>query len=166
MRIIQMISSISIYNGEKIERGPLWYIISTTIVIFLIIYSFFEWWIMWWISVLFLFLVVVVSYVILYLVAMKKTKLELYEWYLLIWEKKYNLSELLWFNIEIDTKNNRPVVFIVVPVNVWYPLRYSIVSDMDEVKQLSIDLSQQWVPLYSDYENDRYYKIIRKLKLW
>jgi len=161
-----MIDSIKVYNWEKIERWPIWYIVFITMVIFLIVYSFFMWWLMGWISVLFLFLVVVVSYIILYLMSMKKTEIQLYDWFLMVWDKKYNFQELVWFNIELDKKQEKFTTFILVPTNSQYPLRYTLISWFDEVKSFYKNLTDLWLPLYANYENDRMYKIIRFLKLW
>jgi len=159
-----MIASIKVYNGEKIKRWPIWYSIFTTFAIFLIVYSFLKWWLMWWISVLFLFLVILVSYVILYLMSLKKTEIKLYDWFLMVWDKKYDFSQLLWFNIELDNKWNF-TTFILVTQN-SYPLRYTIISWFDEIKDFYNKLKEQWLPVNWDYEKDKLYKMIRLLKLW
>ena len=160
-----MLASLKVYNWENIKRWPIWYVSFITIIVFLIVYSFLKWWLMWWISVLFLFLVVVVSYIILYLISLKKTEVLLYDWFLMIWDKKYNFDELLWFNIELDDNQNF-TNFIIVPSNTWYPLKYTIRDDFEAVRDFYTKLNELWLPLYSKYEDDRMYKIIRALKLW
>jgi len=157
--------SIKVYNWERIKRGPLWYTIFITLIVFLIVYSFLKWWIMWWISVLFLFLVVIAAYIVIYLMSFKKTEITLYDWFLMVWEKKYNFDDLLWFNIELDNNWNF-TNFIIVPKATWYPIKYTINSTFEEVKDFYTKLTELWLPLYADYENDRMYKIIRALKLW
>ena len=157
--------SIKVYNWEKIKRGPLWYIIFTSLVVFLVVYSFLKWWLMWGISVLFIFLVIVVSYVIIYLMSLKKTEIKLYDWFFVVWDRKYNFDDLLWFNIELDNNWNF-TNFVIIPKNTAYPLKYTIISDFDEVKEFYKSLTEMWLPLYWEYENDRMYKIIKFLKLW
>ena len=119
---------------------------------------------MGWISILFIFLVIVVSYIIVYLMAMKKTEIKLYDGFFLVWDKKYNFDDLLWFNIELDNKWNF-TNFVIVPRNTSYPLKYRIISSFDEVKEFYKALMEMWLPLNWEYENDRIYKIIRFLKL-
>jgi len=156
--------SIKVYNWDKIERWPIWYIIFTTIVVFLVIYSFLKGGMMGWISVLFIFLVIAVSYVIVYLMSMKKTEIKLYDWFFLVWDKKYNFDDLLWFNIELDDNWNF-TNFVIVPRNTSYPLKYRIISSFDEVKEFYKALMEMWLPLNWEYENDRIYKLIKFLKL-
>jgi len=156
--------SIKVYNGERIKRGPLWYISFVTLIIFMVVYSFLKGGIMWGISVLFLFLVVIAAYIIIYLMSFQETEIKLHDWFLLVGTKKYNFDDLLWFNIELD-ENWNFTNFILVPKSTWYPIKYTIISSFDEVKDFYTNLIEMGVPLYADYENDRLYKIIKTLKL-
>jgi len=108
---------------------------------------------MGWISVLFLFLVIVAAYIIIYLMSFKKTEIKLYDWFMLVWDKKYNYDDLVWFNIELDNEWNF-TNFIIVPKATLYPIKYSIISSFDDVKAFYMELTWLWLPLYADYEND------------
>lgn len=160
-----MINSLKIYSWEIIKRSPLWYIIFFVIIIWLISLSFFQWWLAWWVSVLFIFLIIIVSYVIVYLYAIKKTVLKIYDSYFDLNEKKYFFSELLWFNIGLDSKWDFST-FIIIPRGTNYPLKYTIIDDNEKIKKVVDDLIKLGLDVYSDYENDKLYKIITFLKLW
>jgi len=160
-----MIDSIKAYNGEYIKRGVLWYIIVFSIIIFLIIFSFLKWWIMWAISVLFIFLIIIVSYIILYLMSLKKIEIQLYDWYFIIWDKTYSFDELQWFNADLSSKWEI-LNFILIPKKTLYPLKYKLRDSQDKAKNFISNVIKLWLPIYSDYENVKMYKIIKYLKLW
>lgn len=160
-----MLFSLWIYNWEHIERGIFWYIFFFSVVIFLILFSFFKWWIMWWISVIFIFLIIIVWYIILYLSSLKKTNLELYNWYFIINNKTYSFNELLWFNVGLNNKWDF-TYFAIIPQNTWYPIKYTINDNQENTKKLIEKLIELWLPIYAEYENDKMYKLITRLKLW
>lgn len=160
-----MINSLNIYSWEKIDRSPLWYISFFSISIFLILFSFFKGWVMWWISVLFIFLIILISYIIIYLVSLKKTTLYLYDWYINIKDKNFFFNELLWFNVELD-KNGNFTNFVIIPSRTAYPLKYTIIDEQEKIREFIKNLIDKDLPLYGDYENDKMYKIIKFLKLW
>ncbi len=160
-----MNNSINIYAWEKIKRSPLWYIFFFSISIFLIAFSFFKWWIMWWISVLFIFCIIFVSYIIMHLISMKKTILTVNDWYINISDRNFSFNEILWFNVELD-KNGDFTNFVIIPSKTSYPLKYTINDNYYKTKEVIKILINKNVPLYSDYENDRMYKIVTFLKLW
>ena len=160
-----MPDNLLVYDGERKKRWPFWYIFFTSVIVFLIVYSFFQWWLMWWISVLFIFLVIVVSYIILYLRTFKKIKIVLNDNYFLVWDKTYAFSELLWVNAEYDEKTWKFLNFILVPQSTAYPLKYTIAEeDMEKVGKFISNVLEK-IAVYSDYENDRLYKVIQTLKL-
>lgn len=161
-----MIDSLNIYEWEIIKRWPLWYISIFSISSFLIFFSFFKWWLTWWISVLFVFAVIMVSYVFLYLVSLKKTTLQIYDWYFLIKDKSFPFSELLWFNVEFN-ENWDFTNFIIVPAKTEYPSRYTInETSKEKVANLVKTLIDMNLNIYSEYENVKINQIIRYLKLW
>jgi len=160
-----MNNSLNIYTWEKIDRSPLWYISFFSISIFLIVFSFFKWWIMSWISVLFIFLIILISYIIVYLISLKKSILYIYNGYLNIKDKKFPFNELLWFNVELD-KNGNFTNFVIIPYRTNYPLKYTINDEYDRTKKIVEYLIDIGLPLYVDYENDKMYKIIKFFKLW
>lgn len=160
-----MNNSLNIYEWEKIERLSLWYIIFFSISIFLIVFSFFKGWIMWWISVLFIFLIIVISYIIMYLISLKRTILYVNDWYINIKNNNFSFNELLWFNVELD-KNGNFTNFVIVPVRTSYPLKFTINDTQEKTKDIIRVLIDKNVPLYVDYENDKMYQIIKFLKLW
>lgn len=159
-----MNNSLNIYAWEKIYRSPLWYIFFFSISTFLIMFSFFKGWIMSWISVLFIFLIILISYIIIYLISLKKTTLYVYDWYINIKDKNFSFNELLWFNVELD-KDGNFTNFVIIPSRTAYPLKFTINDDYEKTKSIIKSLIDKNLPLYADYENDRMYKIITFLKL-
>ena len=160
-----MINSIKVYNWDYIERWILWYIIVFSIIIFFVLFSFLKWWVIWAISVLFIFLVIIVSYIILYLMSLKKIEIQLYEWYFIVWDRTYSLNELQWFNADLSCKWEI-LNFILIPRKTLYPLKYKLIDSQDKVKEFISDVIKLWLPIYADYEVEKMYKIIKYLKLW
>jgi len=160
-----MINSIKVYNWENIERWVIWYIIVFSIIIFFVLFSFLKWWVMWAISVLFIFLVIIVSYIILYLMSLKKIEIQLYDWYFIVWDRTYSFDELQWFNAELSNKWEI-LNFILIPRKTLYPLKYKLIDSQENVKSFISDVIKIWLPIYADYEADKMYKIIKYLKLW
>ena len=119
---------------------------------------------MWAISVAFIFLVIVVGYVISYLMSLKRTEIVVEDWYLIIWDKTYPFDQLWGFNVELDEKSN-PTNFVISPKDSNLPLKFAIDDDFENVKKLVSDLLEKWLPLYNKYEQDRFYKIVKLLKL-
>ena len=160
-----MIAELEVYNWEHIKRWPIWYIAFISITIFLIVFSFFQWNIMWWISVIFISIIVLVSYIILYLISLKKIKIQLYESYFLIDNKIVLFSDLLWFDVDIDEKWNM-INFVLIYLNSSFPIRYKIISANEITKEFIIKLVDLWLTTNSSYMDSMLYKFIRFLKLW
>ncbi len=160
-----MINSIKVYNWDYVERWVIWYIVVFSVIIFFVLFSFLKWWVMWAISVLFIFLVIIVSYIILYLMSLKKTEVQLYEWYFIVWDRTYSFDELQGFNAELSNKWDI-LNFILIPRTTLYPLKYKLINSQNDVKIFISDVIKLWLPIYSNYESDKMYKIIRFLKLW
>jgi len=156
---------ITVYNGEHIDRWPLWYVISLSIIIFLIIYSFFQGSLMWWISVTFIFLIVIVWYVISYLTSMKKIKIQLNDWFLVVGDRTYSFDSILWINAEFDNNWHLKTFIITTFDSPNFPMRFTIADDEENVKEFITEALDKWLQLYNGYENDKFYKIVRALKL-
>ncbi len=105
------------------------------------------------------FLYNIVSYVY------KKIEVQLYDWYFIIWDRTYSFDELQWFNAELSNKWDI-LNFILIPRKTLYPLKYKLIDSQENVKKFISDLINLWLPIYSDYESDKMYKIIKYLKLW
>ena len=158
-------SQITVYNWEHIERGPLWYVITISVMLFLVIYSFFQGSLMWWISVAFIFLVIVVWYVISYLTSMKKIKIQLNDGFLVVWDKTYSFDSILGINAEVDNNWNFKTFIITPTDSPNFPLRFTIADSNENVKEFIAQALESGLQLYDGYENDKLYKITRWLKL-
>ena len=155
---------LKVYNGEIIQRGPLWYVFFISLMIFLVLYSFFNGSLMWAISVAFIFLVIIVGYVISYLLSIKKTEIILEDGYLRINDKTFPLSSLVGFNIDLDENWNFKNFVIVTPESNFH-LKFNINDSPENVKEFVKALLDEGVPLYNGYEQDKMYKLIKMLKL-
>ena len=158
-------NKITVYNWEHIKRGPIWYVITLSIMIFLILYSFFQGSLMWWISVAFIFLVIVVWYVISYLTSMKKIDIQINDGFLIVWDRTYSFDDIIGINAEIDDKGNLKTFIITTVDNPNFPLRFTIADNDDNVKNFITNALEKGLILYDGYEKDRLYKIARTLKL-
>ena len=155
---------LKVYNGEIIQRGPLWYVFFISLMIFLVLYSFFNGSLMWAISVAFIFLVIIVGYVISYLLSIKKTEIILEDGYLRINDKTFPLSSLVGFNIDLDENWNFKN-FVIVTAESNFPFKFTINDSPENVKEFVKALLDEGVPLYNGYEQDKMYKLIKMLKL-
>ena len=155
---------LKVYNGELVKRGPIWYVIFGSFMVFLVFWSVFHGSLMWAISVAFIFLVIIVGYVLSYLMSLKKTEVVVEDWYLIIWNKTYSFDQLYWFNVELDEKSN-PINFVISLKNSNLPLKFTINDSFENVKEIISELIEKWLPLYDWYENDKFYKIIKMLRL-
>lgn len=158
-------NQITVYNGEHIDRGPIWYVLTLSFMIFLVLYSFFQGSLMWWISVAFIFLVIVVWYVISYLTSMKKIKIQLNDWFLVVWDKTYSFDKILWINAEFDNAGKIKTFIITTSDNPTFPLRFTVADDEENIKNFITKALESGLQLYDWYEKDKFYKIVRALKL-
>jgi len=99
--------------------------------------------------------------------SLKKIKIQLYDGYFLVWDKTFSFNELQWINADID-KDWNIINFIIIPKATLYPLKYKVVNfaNQDKIKKFISNIINQWVLIYSDYENEKMYKIIKFFKLW
>lgn len=115
-------------------------------------------------SVLFIFLVIIVWYVISYLISLKKTTIKIEDNFLLIWDKPISFDKIIGFNVELDNKGKFKN-FVLSTIDSELPLKYTIDDTSENVKQFVSNLLDKGLSLYDWYENNRFYKIIKFLKL-
>jgi len=155
---------LKVYKWEIISRWPLWYVMVFSIIIFLVLYSFFQGSLMGGLSVLFIFLVIIVWYIISYLISLKKTTIKIEDNFLLIWDKPISFDKIIGFNVELDNKGKFKN-FVLSTIDSELPLKYTIDDTSENVKQFVSNLLDKGLSLYDWYENNRFYKIIKFLKL-
>ncbi len=147
---------IKVYNWEIYNRGILWYILFTLIIVFFIIFSLFFKNFLWLIIIGFL----VGWYVFLNVLSRKIITIKILDKWLLIGSKFISWDKIVWFNIDENSGNINLLIFTDTDVFIHTIFE----KDKSKLKEF-LEFLEEYIPII-DLENQWIWiKIFRKLKI-
>lgn len=149
---------VLLYNSEKFERGPWWYVAFSTVVVAVLVLSLFNDNVVW--AVLLFFLL---GWYFYYSIASNQNiDAQITEKSLILGTKEYNRNSMTWYVLEIDRKTQKikNIVFL-------FPRMHSIHTfhdTKDVIKQFILTLNEH-LPMMGEYEQSFFQKLARKMML-
>lgn len=150
--------SVLVYNGEKFQRGKIWYLIFAVIFASVFVLSILNNNIVWALLILFL----LGGYFYYSSMNNQVVKMTLDDTQLIIWTKNYPRSSFSWYIIEIypTTQQIKNIVFLTAK---WH-LIYTFDDSLDHIKSFLSRLND-YLPMLGDYHQSSLEKMSRKMKL-
>jgi len=149
---------VQVYNGEKHDRSPLWYIVFWTVFVWIIVLSLlFQNWS--GVIVMFFFLGWYLFYQVTHL---QLIQLEVDDNFLRLGDVTFSWSDFVWFALEIDKKTERVKNIVFV----WLKEHriYSFADENDAMRDFVMAL-QEKLPLTDQFPQSLSEKFMRKIKL-
>lgn len=150
--------NLHVYNGEKFERGKLWYIIFSTVFIVSIILSIINENLIWAIILFF----ILGAYFYYGIIANQKTTIHIDNQFIRIDKITHPRNHYIGYCIEIEKETNK-IKNIVLIDKKWYSI-YTIKDKEENIKNFSKELSN-YIPMVDWYNQSLLEKLIRILKL-
>jgi len=150
--------SVLVYNGEKFQRGKLWYLIFAVIFASVFLLSFLNDNVVGAVLIFFLLW----GYFYYSTISNKVVKMTIEKNQLVIWNKLYPRNSFTWYVVEIHSKdqNIKNVVFLT-------PKSHIIYTFDDSLDHITMFLSEldSYLPMLGDYNQTTIERMSRKMKL-
>ena len=147
---------LKVYNGEIYDRGLLWYVIASLIIIFLIILSFilknYFWLLVVWL--------LIAWYLFLEIWSKKKINIKITDTWIIIWDKFFNRDNIVGFDIELLNTKKNLIIFTENDVLIYTIAENSEDKILDFENQLV-----NFIPKINLISNYVWLNIFRKLKI-
>lgn len=153
------IMELEVYNWENFERGKMWFLGLTLIVLVFVIFSILSSNITWWV-----FLLLIFWCYIFYITKSNNTiKMIIWKNALQIWKIAFPRNDLSGFVLEYHTKKEKIHNIVIIDKN----KRSEIYTIKDTEKNLEnfVNELNEYIPMLDNYEQTTMDKFIRKLKL-
>lgn len=149
---------LNVYSSEKFERGKRWYVI-LAFVMALVIFICIFYRNLTWIILMFLILW---WYIYLWLINVKEIKMKITDEWLILWDKLVPWTILVWYVIEINRDDQQIKNIVLLSEK-----NHSIHTISDSIENIKSFLTQldKYVPMVSEYEQTKWEKLARILKL-
>ena len=150
---------LKVYNGERFERGKLWYLIFALVILLVAVVSILSNNISWWVFVL-----LVAGAYIFYLTKVNDTVT------MVTWKKALQIAKAVFpwetlsgFVLEYHTEKKK-IHNIVIIDDKKIPRIYTINDSEKNLKEFVDDLNK-YIPMLDNYNQSTFDKIMRKIKL-